>query len=180
MNVQILKDILSSRKEDIDSDNEQQTTETTRQLPQSSLADKRVQQDKCCSDMLKCPNFNLSNIEAAILNSIEPIDLNEETEEIIANGDKYVWANKSEISNWVGPISIDQYPINDDPNPMIITKNAKCIQTRRDIIVKYLEPPGIPIPGKIIVNQVNNFCNKINYKYLLNRYFQSKKKRNQT
>ena len=160
MNVQILKDILSSRKEDTDSDDNEATTTTTtttttdgQSKTHSSMSEKRVH-ETCCTDMLKCPNFNLSNIEAAILNSIEPIDLNDDTEEIIANGEKYVWANKSEISNWVGPISIDQYPINDDPNPMIITKNAKCIQTRRDIIVKYLEPPGIPIPGKIIVNQV--------------------------
>jgi hypothetical protein len=151
MNAQILKDILSSRKEDNDSDSEKKSSDKSIQETSKKT---ELYYEPCCSDPATCPNYNVSNIENAILNSIEPIDLNE-TEEIVANGDTYVWANKSEISNWVGPIPIEDYPINDDPNPMIITKNAKCVQTKRDVIVKYLEPPIIPIPGKIIVNQVS-------------------------
>lgn len=158
MNAQILKDILSSRKEDNDlSDNEKTVNDAQASCAEKSSSIKKLENflEPCqCTDATLCTNFNMSNIENAILNSIEPIDLND-TEEINANGETYVWANKSEISNWVGPIPIEEYPINDDPNPVIITKNAKCVQTKRDVIVKYLEPPVAPIPGKIIVNQVS-------------------------
>ena len=65
----------------------------------------------------------LSQIEQAILRSNVPIDINE-TEEITVNGQRGIWANKSEVVNWRGLISIAQYQINEDSNPEIITKRS--------------------------------------------------------
>ena len=66
----------------------------------------------------------LSAIEAAILRSSVPIDINE-TEEITVNGQRGIWANKIESENWRGTIPINQYSINEDPNPDIITKRSQ-------------------------------------------------------
>jgi hypothetical protein len=66
----------------------------------------------------------LSEIEAAILRSTVPISVNE-TEEITVLGQRGVWANRQEISNWRGVIPITQYVINEDNNPEIITKRTQ-------------------------------------------------------
>lgn len=47
----------------------------------------------------------LSSVEAAILRSTVPIDINE-TEEITVNGQRGIWANKAETINWKGVIPI--------------------------------------------------------------------------
>lgn len=96
-----------------------------------------------------------SSIENAIINSIEPIDLNE-AEVISANGERGIWANKTEVADWVGPIPITEYPINQDPNPVVVTKKPKCIECKQQVLVKYLEPPCLPHPGEIIINQDQN------------------------
>ena len=66
----------------------------------------------------------LSAIEAAILRSSVPIDIHE-TEEITVNGQRGIWANKIESENWRGTIPLNQYTINEDPNPDIITKRSQ-------------------------------------------------------
>lgn len=47
----------------------------------------------------------LSSVEAAILRSTIPIDINE-TEEITVNGQRGIWANRAESINWKGVIPI--------------------------------------------------------------------------
>jgi hypothetical protein len=94
-----------------------------------------------------------SKIEAAILNSNEPIDINESAE-ICANGYKGIWANKDEIANWVGPVPLSEYPINQDPNPILIKKKSnKQFELQKKVLVRYLEPPRPRTPGEIIVKQ---------------------------
>jgi hypothetical protein len=60
----------------------------------------------------------LSEIEAAILRSKAPIDINE-TEEITVFGQTGIYANKSEIVNWKGEKSINESPINEDNEPEV-------------------------------------------------------------
>lgn len=94
-----------------------------------------------------------SKIETAILNSNEPIDINESAE-VCANGYKGIWANKTEIANWIGPVPLSEYPLNQDNNPILIKKKSnKKLEYEKKVFVKYLEPPAIPPPGEIIVNQ---------------------------
>jgi hypothetical protein len=97
-----------------------------------------------------------SKIEQAILNSIdEPIKIDPFTH-ITANGQTGIWLNKSEEEQFSGPIPISKYPINHDPTPLIIQKKSKPIECKREIAVKYLEPPKISTPGPIIINQMAN------------------------
>jgi hypothetical protein len=103
-----------------------------------------------------------SDIETAILNSNEPIMISDDkAKEIVmkANGEKVILLNKTEIDNWIGPIPINDYPINKDPNPIIINKKPKPIDVKQQVAVKYLEPPPAPTPGEIIIQQ-EGICRK--------------------
>lgn len=64
-----------------------------------------------------------SNVEAAILRSSVPIDINGQ-EEIEVNGQRGILANGEEILNWRGDVPITQYAINQDDNPEIINKQT--------------------------------------------------------
>ena len=97
-----------------------------------------------------------SEIEKAILDSTEPILISDEkAKEIImkANGEKVILLNKAEIDEWIGPIPINDYPINKDPAPLIVTKKPKPIEAKQQVSVKYLEPPSAAPPGDIVIQQ---------------------------
>ena len=67
---------------------------------------------------------HLSAIEAAILRSNVPIEINGSTEEIVINGQRGILANRDEIANWRGSLPISQYDINQDANPEVISKRT--------------------------------------------------------
>jgi hypothetical protein len=95
----------------------------------------------------------LSAIEAAILRSTVPIDINE-TEEITVLGQRGIWANKSEVVNWRGVIPITEYVINEDANPEVITKRSTQQLTYvQELAIRYLRPPTPPQPGEIVITQ---------------------------
>jgi hypothetical protein len=97
-----------------------------------------------------------SAIEAAILRSTVPIDINE-TEEISVNGERGIFANRSEVANWRGTIPVSQYEINQDPNPEIITKRSQQTLTYvQETGIRYLRPPTPPQPGDIVIVQQEN------------------------
>ena len=98
----------------------------------------------------------LSDIETAMLRSTVPIDL-KETEEITVNGERGIWANKSEITNWRGVLPLSKYSINDDPNPEIIRKRTdQQLIYQQEIAIRYLRPPTPPAPGEILIQQEEN------------------------
>lgn len=98
----------------------------------------------------------LDDIEAAILRSTVPIDLNG-TEEITVNGERGIWVNKNEIVNWRGSYPLSKYPINDDPNPEIIRKRTdQQLVYHQEVAIRYLRPPTPPAPGEILIQQEGN------------------------
>ncbi len=98
----------------------------------------------------------MSSVEEAILKSTHPI-MFDNSEEIEINGLRGILANKSEILKWKGPIPINQYKINEDPEPEIITKKSKQhIQYVQELAIRYLKPPTPPSPGEIIIKQLPN------------------------
>lgn len=100
---------------------------------------------------------NLSNIERILLQSTEPIESNE-SEEISWNEFKGIWLNKSEYVDWKGTIPVENYSINQDENPEIITKKSKNqMEYIQELAIRYLSPPTPPPPGDIIINQEKNF-----------------------
>ena len=98
----------------------------------------------------------MSSVEEAILKSTHPI-MFDNSEEIEINGVRGILANKSEILKWKGPIPINQYKINEDPDPEIITKKSKQhIEYVQELAIRYLKPPTPPSPGEIIIKQLPN------------------------
>ena len=88
-----------------------------------------------------------SRVEQTILRSSVPININE-NEEITVLGQRGVWANRSEVLNWKGPVPISQYKLNDDPHPEVIHKtNSQPVEYTQDIQVRYLRPPTPQAPG---------------------------------
>jgi len=98
-----------------------------------------------------------SQIEAAILAAqAAPININE-TEEITVLGNRGIWANKAEVVNWKGVIPIEQYAINEDANPEVITKRVQQqLEYVQELAIRYLRPPSPPAPGEIVIKQEGN------------------------
>jgi hypothetical protein len=103
-------------------------------------------------------NGYLSDVEVAILRSAVPIQLNE-TEEITVLGQRGLWANRDEVVNWRGPLPINEYTINEDANPEVITKRTQQrLEYIQELAIRYLRPPTPPVPGEIVITQeTNNF-----------------------
>ena len=79
----------------------------------------------------------LSQIEAAILRSGEPIASNEQ-DEIEVLGQRGLWLNKQEILNWRGVIPITEYLINEDANPEVITKRSQeKLEYIQELAIRY-------------------------------------------
>lgn len=113
--------------------------------------DKSQEQQPCYKEL-----YPKSEIEQAIVQSQDPIDL-EENEEIEANDVRGVWLNKTENLNWQGPIPLEKYEINQDPEPEILNKKpAQKLLYKQQVQVRYLNPPEIPKPGDIIIKQLPN------------------------
>jgi hypothetical protein len=98
----------------------------------------------------------LSEYEAAILRARDPVKINELSEEItLPDGQRGFWTNKEESMRWQGgPVPIDDYPLNIDEHPTVITKKAATnVEYVQEIAVRYLKPPTPPLPGEIIINE---------------------------
>ena len=72
----------------------------------------------------KYSNDLLSDVEKAVLNSQEPIEMPNETHEIAYGDERGIWINRDEVMRWRGDRPINEYPLNYDPNPQIITKKT--------------------------------------------------------
>ena len=96
----------------------------------------------------------LSQVEVAILRSLNPIEIHE-TEEITVHGERGVWCNRMEVEKWKGDMDISAYEICDDPNPEIITKKTQqTLEYMQELAIRYLRPPTPEAPGEIIITQV--------------------------
>lgn len=100
-----------------------------------------------------------SEMEQAILSAIDPIDIDGfDNEQIEVNGECGIWANKAEVAEWQQSnraLPLGEYKINQDVNPVVITKHSnRCIEYVQEIAIRYLRPPTPPPPGDIIIQQL--------------------------
>ncbi len=99
-------------------------------------------------------NVIRSEIEQAILDSKEPLRHLNSNEIINTGGYKGMYLNKREADFYRGPIPIEQFRINPDPNPEIIRKKMENkVQMTQEIAVRYLNPPPLPKPGDLIIRE---------------------------
>lgn len=93
------------------------------------------------------------NIEHAIRTATVPIASNE-TEEATALGYRGILLNRAQLSNWNGSVPINQYKLNNDSNPEVITKvSAQPVEYDQDIQVRYLRPPTPQPHGDLIIKE---------------------------
>lgn len=88
-------------------------------------------------------------------NCIKPNGLNSE-EVVTVNGFTGVLKNRDEINRFkeTSRIPLSEYPINQDPNPLIIRKQCPGDhRSTQDISVRFLQPPPLPQPGEIIIKE---------------------------
>lgn len=105
-----------------------------------------------------------SETEASILRSREPILINE-TEEITALGQRGIWANRKEVTNWKSDVPITEYFLNEDSNPEIIFKKAQNkLEYVQELAIRYLRPPTPPAAGEIVYLLLSTF--KTSYLFL--------------
>lgn len=103
----------------------------------------------------------LSDIETAILKSTMPIQI-DETDEISFNGERGIWANKSEVVNWkCGDMPLNEYKFNEDAAPEVINKKiTKQLEYIQELAIRYLRPPTPPPPGEV---SFSIFCSNYNF-----------------
>ncbi len=93
------------------------------------------------------------NIEQAIRNASVPIASNE-TEEVNALGYRGILLNRSQVQGWNGPVPINQYKLNNDSNPEVVTKiSSQPVEYEQDIQVRYLRPPTPAPHGDLIIKE---------------------------
>lgn len=113
------------------------------------LAD-QVEQIRFCDS----PKVPFSQIENAIIQSENPIEIND-AEEIEALNLRGTWINKEENLNWNGPIPLEKYELHQDPNPeLLIKKPTDILKYKQEVKIKYLHPPAVEKPGDIIIKQL--------------------------
>lgn len=67
---------------------------------------------------------------------------------------KWIWTNEQEANNSLSPIPLNEYPINQDPNPIVIRKKPdQKVELKKEFFVRYLQPPRPLSPGKLIIEQ---------------------------
>ncbi|RNA44423.1 hypothetical protein BpHYR1_011798 [Brachionus plicatilis] len=100
------------------------------------------------------PKVPFSEVENAIVQSKNPIEINE-SEEIEALNLRGIWINREENLNWKGPIPLEKYELHQDPNPeLMIKKPSDLLKYKQEVKIKYLHPPPIEKPGDIIIKQL--------------------------
>lgn len=93
------------------------------------------------------------NIEHDIRTAAVPIPSNE-SEEVSVMGHRGILLNRGQVQNWTGPIPINQYRLNEDPNPEVITKvSGQPVEYNQEIQVRYLRPPTPAPHGDIIIKE---------------------------
>lgn len=80
-------------------------------------------------------------------------------------------------AQFASPLPLHQYRLNQDPNPLVITrKPPQKLLHNQTIAVKYLKPPALPPSGDIVLRKLPD--RQVNYSLLYfgvstdNDYFQ--------
>lgn len=69
-------------------------------------------------------------------------------------GEWGVWINRQESSSWRGSLPLSSYPVNDDKSFKVISKSSLAtINHIQELSIRYLQPPTLPIPGEIIIEE---------------------------
>jgi hypothetical protein len=124
---------------------------------ESSNGSKNMAMRRIADNLMRYDSMKtLNEIEAAILRSKEPLEIDESVQ-VTVNGHSGILVNKCELDNWNGPLPLNKYPINQDDQPEVITKrSSQQIEYIKELAIRYLKPPTPVQPGEIIIKQLPN------------------------
>ena len=128
-----------------------QTNYPTSHSPQSSIGSYSSQQHDIVT--VKPHQGFQSEIEQALIHAKQPLENLSGRETINTGPYRGVYLNKHEVDAWRGPIPIDQYRLNDDPNPEVIRKRLDKVRYTQEMGVRYLNPPPPPKHGDLIIRE---------------------------
>jgi hypothetical protein len=110
-----------------------------------------------CPSEVVCPSECHGPVTASILNSSSaPVDLpatDEQPGMITVQGESGYFVNRQDVVSWqCGPLPLDQYPINQDPDPQVITKRVEQpVHYTQEVAIRYLRPSTPPAPGDVVI-----------------------------
>jgi hypothetical protein len=132
----------------------QRPQEQLRQQQQQQQQPQRSEQIETRS--AECPTAPVCR--SILTSTSAPVDLPSETEQVTVHGETGSLANKEDLINWSGPLPLNQYPINQDPNPEIITRRVEQpINFTQEVAIRYLRPTTPPPPGDVIIRHEKDF-----------------------
>jgi hypothetical protein len=88
-----------------------------------------------------------SEIERQLLNAAQPLHSLSTRETISAGGFSGLYLNRHEANEWRGPVPVDEYPINQDPNPEVIRKHIEKVHYEQVCATRWLNPGPAPRSG---------------------------------
>jgi hypothetical protein len=91
-----------------------------------------------------------SNVEQQVIQARQPLEFNER-EQARAGQYQGTLLNRAELQQWRGALPLEQYRINDDPNPEVIRKRLDKVRYTQEVAVRYLNPPQPPKPGDLVI-----------------------------
>jgi hypothetical protein len=95
-----------------------------------------------------------SQVEQQLLQAKQPLEHLNSAEIVQAGPFRGTLLNKQEIESWRGgPVPLDQYRLNDDPNPEVVKKRMDKVKYTQELGVRYLNPPPAPKPGDLIIRE---------------------------
>lgn len=95
----------------------------------------------------------LSAVEAAVLRSKRPLSI-EETEEVVALGERGVYLNRAEAAEWRGDLALAEYTLNEDASPELVLKQSlERVEYVQELAIRYLRPPTPRVPGEIVITE---------------------------
>jgi hypothetical protein len=89
-----------------------------------------------------------SEVERQLLNATQPMtDLSGTHETITAAGYTGLLLNKKEVDQWRGTVPVENYPINNDPDPEVIRKRIDKVVYEQVCATRWLNPGPAPRGG---------------------------------
>ena len=78
----------------------------------------------------------------------------DQTDQFESGDVRGILLNKAEIVNWQGEQPLDQYSLNNDASPQVISKKpTNKMHYKQQVAIRYLNPPTPPRHGDIIIRQ---------------------------
>lgn len=90
-------------------------------------------------------------VDSVLAAKSRPVDVSTEETATVEGHTGYL-ANRADLTNWRGPLPLEEYPINHDPNPELIIKRIEQpVVYKQEVAVRLLRPVTPEPHGDIVI-----------------------------